>query len=67
MMFRIVAMFTVQINGWRRTTQVPTFWLSADFHGLRDEIDARRFAELMIMDMVNDDTAQISVDAVVEE
>lgn len=65
MMFRIVACFTVEINGWLRTMQVPTFHLSADLHGLRDEIDARRFAELMIGDMAGDD-AQVSVSAIEE-
>lgn len=51
-LFRLTATVGRSVNGYWRTSQVPTFLLDGDTQGLTSETDAERFAELMLADIL---------------
>lgn len=63
-LFRVSATVGRSVNGWWRTRQVPTFVLEREVHGLRTEAEAEAFAEQMLKDLLDDESAAASACAV---
>lgn len=65
-LYRVQATIGRNVNGWWRTQQVPTFYLDADIHGLRCEIDAENLAVKMLTEIAGEES-QASAGAVLVE
>lgn len=63
MTFRVCATVVREVNGWRRMTQVPMFFLDGNVQGLLGEQDAESFARRMLADLagVPEDNVSVSV------